>query len=369
MSVEKALSDGILTPRFRYKVPNRSNWPVRKEPWSDSEDEDYPNTDDPEEAYMLPHEDIGFSPSSDSESGDEDENKDESRREWQERRNKKHRDRARKETFTTSQIVARLQSHYTFVEPLSHRSPRLWVVRDNEHDVLCVLKICDYRSTWRQTPKEVRCLQVLKGMPGVPPLLRWHKFPNGFYAYTTPLVTELDWSEVFEDDENIRSYMFQVLTILEGCRKRGVFHRDVKPGNILWDGTNAMLFDFDTSTFQPDKIRTARIGTEGFRSHEMEKHMGYTWKNDVYSCGVTFGMLLYRLESEHDVDPKVIETWRPITGGKKARRKKQNSKDACSSPFYGSALARDLLLQMIEKDPEKRPTYQQCLSHPYFTQK
>lgn len=198
-------------------------------------------------------------------------------------------------------------------------------------------------------------------------MYRWHELFHDYYAYLTPYMVEDDIECMFQSMRKIQSYMKQALTVLNECLKNRVMHRDVKPGNFFWDDATESLTlgDFDCATLYPDRVRSSKIGTEGFMSPEMVHERGYTWKNDVYSLGVVFGMLLYRIDDEHAVG-KEVDRWRPMKTWKHKRKPYKLTKKP-QYKFHGDVESRDLLQKMISTRPEKRPSYEECLEHAFFT--
>jgi len=92
-----------------------------------------------------------------------------------------------------------------------------------------------------------------------------------------------------------------------GFEVRSVLHGDVKPGNVMVDGSgHARLLDFlqldvqrliDPRVLSPDLLKdstpiTAALGTPGFMAPEQERHGIVTVATDVYGLGVTYAHAL-----------------------------------------------------------------------------
>lgn len=264
-----------------------------------------------------------------------------------------------------------LQDNYRFVKQVTSTSPSCYVVEDPEHG-RAVLKICPLVTPADRPPKEIRCMMRCQCVPGVLRLLRWHSLPDAYYAFLSPVVKDHCISHMFKDAAKVRSYMRQALTMLSGCLKQGVVHRDVKVGNFFWDDDTGVLTlaDFDCSTVDPERVRHHSYGTRSFMSPEMRAGTGYTWKTDVYSLGVVFAMLLYREDDETALDEALVAAWAtdPKAGNKKKQRKSK-AKAERAGEFYGTPAARRLMLRMLAKNPADRPTYDEALSDPYFEEK
>lgn len=261
----------------------------------------------------------------------------------------------RRDVMEVHQGIFELQQDYRFLCQITKSSYNCYAVQDKLTS--WVIKINRDRAK-HKIPREILCLSRCANVPHVMKLHRWHTLSNGYYAMVTPEYVDHELSMIFESHATIQSYMRQLFVALQGCYKCGVVHRDIKPGNVYFDATAKLLTlaDFDSATTNPERIRKYNyIGTDGFRSPELSNGLGYTWRTDLYSAGVTFGMLLYHVDSEVDVDNALVNTWR------------KNARKPCENyTFHGDKHAQELLWKLIEKNPNKRPSYEQCLNHKYF---
>jgi serine/threonine-protein kinase len=95
----------------------------------------------------------------------------------------------------------------------------------------------------------------------------------------------------------VRAVMFQVGSALAYAHRRGVIHRDVKPGNVLLDAEgNAIVTDFGIAKLaEQDGGHTqtgTMVGTPAYMSPEQCYGGQLTWSSDLYSLGIVAYELL-----------------------------------------------------------------------------
>jgi Tol biopolymer transport system component/tRNA A-37 threonylcarbamoyl transferase component Bud32 len=81
-----------------------------------------------------------------------------------------------------------------------------------------------------------------------------------------------------------------VLEALSAAHSAGVIHRDVKPSNILVDGTRAVLTDFGAAAIMDDPALTQSglvIGTPAYLAPERARHGQTGPESDLWSLGAT----------------------------------------------------------------------------------
>ncbi|KAL8485081.1 hypothetical protein ACS0TY_027396 [Phlomoides rotata] len=92
-------------------------------------------------------------------------------------------------------------------------------------------------------------------------------------------------------ESTARKYFQQVVSALRFCHQNGVFHRDIKPQNLLLDQNGLLkITDFGLSALSDQKrdglIYTA-CGTPAYTAPEVVYRKGYDGeKADAWSCGV-----------------------------------------------------------------------------------
>ena len=186
---------------------------------------------------------------------------------------------------------------------------------------------------------------------------------------------------------NVKSYMLMTLQGLEYLHNNWILHRDLKPNNLLVNGSGVLkIGDFGLAKFfgSPNRIYTHQVVTRWYRCPELlYGARNYGQGVDMWAVGCILAELLLRVPffpGDSDLDQlmrifQVLGTpteqsWPGMTGLADYIRFK---------PFPGTPL-RDIftaagndLLQLLEQllaiNPLDRCTCEQALQLPYFSNK
>lgn len=161
-----------------------------------------------------------------------------------------------------------------------------------------------------------------------------------------------------EDDAKV--IMVQILNVAAFCHLQGVVHRDLKPENFLFTSKdeNSVLkaIDFGLSDFvKPDEKLNDIVGSAYYVAPEV-LHRCYGTEADVWSIGVIAYILLCGSRP----------FWaRTESGIFRAVLKADPVFDEAPWPLL-SLEAKDFVKRLLNKDPRKRMTAAQALSHPWI---
>jgi serine/threonine-protein kinase len=114
------------------------------------------------------------------------------------------------------------------------------------------------------------------------------------YVQGNPLREYFNRGTRFEDRDAI-SIMAQLLDALGYAHEQGVYHRDVKPANlIIMTNGRLKVADFGIARIDSSNLTQigAIMGTPGYMAPEQYAGADVDWRADVFSAGVVFYQLL-----------------------------------------------------------------------------
>ncbi|KAL1977675.1 hypothetical protein VTN31DRAFT_534 [Thermomyces dupontii] len=167
-----------------------------------------------------------------------------------------------------------------------------------------------------------------------------------------------------------RKVFFQLFEGLKYLHDRGIVHRDIKPENILLADKNltVKLADFGLAKIiGEDSFTTTLCGTPSYVAPEIleeSRHRKYTKAVDIWSLGVVLYICLCGFPPFSD---ELYSEENPYTLAEQIKLGRFDY----PSPYWDSIpdIALDLIDRMLTVDPDKRITVDECLEHPWMTQK
>mmetsp|Transcript_35242 Transcript_35242/g.92201 ORF Transcript_35242/g.92201 Transcript_35242/m.92201 type:complete len:487 (+) Transcript_35242:303-1763(+) len=242
----------------------------------------------------------------------------------------------------------------------------------------------------------LREVQALKRLNPHPNILQLIEVVYTEEAQSLDLVCELLTINLYERIKDrkqplatslVKSYMYQLCKALEHMHRNGIFHRDVKPENILLDlEDNLKLADFGSCRGIYSKVPfTEYISTRWYRAPECLLTDGYYgFKMDTWSVGCVFFEVatlrplfpgtneLDQLDKIHGIlgvpDRIVMNKIRKNSMHMSFKFRDTPGCGLAKCLPHGSAHFLDVLAGLLEYDPDERMSARQALRHPYFAE-
>ena len=185
----------------------------------------------------------------------------------------------------------------------------------------------------------------------------------------------------------IKLYAYQLLKALNYMHKSGIFHRDIKPENILLKDDHLVLADLGSCKGIYSKPPfTEYVSTRWYRAPECIMTNGYyNYKMDMWGVGcvlfeITTLIPLFPGDNELDQMQKIqnvlgAPSQEVLNQYKKCSFDHVNdinvstTKKGCGINKYLSHSSPefiDLILKMLNYNPEERLSAKQALQHPFF---
>ena len=251
------------------------------------------------------------------------------------------------------------------------------------------------KKTFTQT--QVNCcteIQVLKKLNGHAHIIHLHEvlYENQRLAIVFELM-EMNVYELIKDrksylaEQRVTEWMYQLIDAIQFMHKHHVFHRDVKPENLLIANDVLKLADLGSCrSFDDDQPFSDYISTRWYRSPECLMTSGfYSSKMDIWATGCVFYEMMTLaplFPGKNELDQ--INRIHNILGTPseevlvwfKSLCRKGHMDNVIFPPTRGTGFCRKLshcstelvqyVTELLTYDVNKRPTATQALHHTFF---
>jgi renal tumor antigen len=240
----------------------------------------------------------------------------------------------------------------------------------------------------------LREIQALRRLAGHPNIIKLNEVlydePTGRLALVFELM-EMNFYEAIKGrrhylpEAKVRYYMYEMLKALDHMHRNGIFHRDVKPENLLLLDDEVKLADLGSCRgIYSRQPFTEYISTRWYRAPECLLTDGYyNFKMDLFAAGcVCFELValfpLFPGQNETDQIQKIHNVLGTPSPELLARKFKRNAShmDFNFPEKKGTGIERliphadpeltELMRKLLRYDPDERILARQALKDPYF---
>jgi len=218
---------------------------------------------------------------------------------------------------------------------------------------------------------EVRAGQVVGEHPNIALFHKYHDFGD----LHTLIFSLIDGEDLFshleqtgftpKSEDIARSIITDVTTAIQHVHSKNIAHRDIKLENILMDKKGkAFLIDFGLcASVEDGKLSREWCGSDNYLAPQIVRRTPYDgFQADVFSIGVVAFALLFgvfpfeclQVNSRYSNDPS-----RPLP----------RLRVRFPTDVKVSREAKELLVAMLEDDPDMRITVDEILKHKWITGK
>ena len=161
-----------------------------------------------------------------------------------------------------------------------------------------------------------------------------------------------------EDESS--NFFYQLINGVEYIHSQGIAHRDLKPENLLLTEDKTLkIIDFGLShEFDEEEFLKTKCGSPSYAAPEIISKPNYNgFKIDIWCCGIIlYAMLCGYLpfDGDDDAQNNNVKLFQNIL--------------ECEPelPDFLSDISKDLIMCILNSDPDKRITIEQIKQHPFY---
>ncbi|KAK8887599.1 hypothetical protein M9Y10_038650 [Tritrichomonas musculus] len=192
-------------------------------------------------------------------------------------------------------------------------------------------------------------------------------FENNLIYLIFELCNEGDLNDIVQesgglDESQAKHYFFQIMSAIKYIHQLGIAHRDIKLENILiTENKNVKLTDFGLcKRINGNSPLLTTCGTLAYAAPEIISEKPYDgMKADIWSSGIVLYAMIcchfpWTIQTDLPQEAMMHETVRQILEGQ------------VEIPDGITFELQNLLSNLLNNDPEMRPSAEEIINHPWF---
>ena len=156
------------------------------------------------------------------------------------------------------------------------------------------------------------------------------------------------------------NFFYQLINGVEYIHSQGIAHRDLKPENLLLTENKILkIIDFGLShEFEEEEFLKTKCGSPSYAAPEIISKPNYNgFKIDVWCCGIIlYAMLCGYLPFDGDEE----------TSNNNVKLFQNILQCEPELPDFLSDISKDLIMSILNPDPDKRITIAEIKNHPFY---
>ncbi|KAK8839855.1 hypothetical protein M9Y10_031567 [Tritrichomonas musculus] len=208
---------------------------------------------------------------------------------------------------------------------------------------------------------------IMEYLEGYVTLLDWVNDLGQSYmyqSYTTQSISHEMTNDLINREKDIANIFAQIASCVSYLQNMCIFHRDLKLENIMInpETKNVKLIDFGLATQSDDMKWSTICGSFEYLAPEIiqnvknsKKSNSFTFQSEIWSLGVIlYCMTYYKLPF---YSQNKFEMFKAIT----TSHLKLDDED-----LFVSDDLKNLISEMLTKNPQERPYFDQIFNHPFL---
>jgi casein kinase II subunit alpha len=284
---------------------------------------------------------------------------------------------------------------YRIIRPIGSGKNSLVFLGRRFDDSYCAIKVLK-SVAFTRIKRELFILKKIASVKNVIHVLDVNRDPlTSTISFVTTYASSEPFWEIYPQFtlDDIRYYMYLLLSTLDECHAKGIMHRDIKPGNVCIHPRDQSLCIIDwglSDLYYPLTQYSVRVSTLRYKSPELL--LGYHFYDygiDIWGAGCIFAEMLFEVDFiKGKTVPEVMESWVKLIGNSdflnycetygitypkgfdvilsKRRGDGWDLAIALMRPTMRDPDAIDLLKKMFIVDHRERITAREAILHPFF---